>query len=94
MMEEMRKLIGAVRTLLNKAYYGPVPTLGPRLGKSLHMRVDDIDALGMMVHVHGGSDPRVDTCLLKLRYVNIIHRNDPRQNGPCNSQVLHKSAFA
>jgi integrase/recombinase XerD len=53
-VDEVRKLIGAVRTPHNRAYFWTVYSLGLRLGDGLHLQVGDIDAARMMVHVHHG----------------------------------------
>ena len=52
--DEVRRLIAAVRTHHNRAYFWTVYSLGLRLTEGLHLQVGDIDAARMMVHVHRG----------------------------------------
>jgi site-specific recombinase XerD len=53
-VEEVRRLIDAVRTPHNRAYFWTVYSLGLRLGEGLNLQVRDIDGGRMMVHVHRG----------------------------------------
>jgi integrase/recombinase XerD len=51
-VDEVRRLIAAVRTPHNRADFQTVYSLGLRLGDGLHLQVGDIDSARMMVHVH------------------------------------------
>ncbi len=53
-IDEVRRLIAAVRTPHNRTYFQTVYSLGLRLGEGLHLQVGDIDSARMMVHVHRG----------------------------------------
>jgi integrase len=53
-VEGVRRLIAAVRTPHNRAYFWTVYSLGLRLGEGLNLQVRDIDGGRMMVHVHRG----------------------------------------
>jgi len=52
--EEVRALLGRVRTPHNRAYLSTVYACGLRLQEALYLEVSDIDADRMMVHVHRG----------------------------------------
>jgi integrase len=53
-VEEVRRLIAAVRTPHNHAYFWTAYSLGLRLEEALHLQVGDIDSQRMMVHVRRG----------------------------------------
>jgi len=53
-VDEVRRLIAAVRTHQYRAYFWTVYSLGLRLAEGLHLQVGDIDSARMMVHVHRG----------------------------------------
>jgi site-specific recombinase XerD len=53
-VDEVRRLIDAVRTHHNRACFRTVYSLGLRLGEGLHLQVGDIDSARMLVHVHRG----------------------------------------
>src|SRR6516165_2564332 len=53
-VDEVRRLIAAVRTPHNRAYFWTVYSLGLRLEEGLRLQVGDIDGGRMMVHVHRG----------------------------------------
>lgn len=56
--EEVRALLGCVRTPHNRAFLTTVYALGLRLQEAQHLEVSDIDAQRMMVHVHRGKGAR------------------------------------
>jgi len=66
-VEELRRLIDAVRTHHHRAYFWTVYSLGLRLGEGLHLQVGDIDSARMLVHVHRGKGA-------KDRYVPLPSR--------------------
>ena len=49
-----RRLIDAVRTPHNKAFFWTVYSLGLRLQEALNLQVGNIDSARMVVHVHRG----------------------------------------
>ena len=79
--DEVRRLIAAVRTHHNRAYFWTVYSLGLRLTEGLHLQVGDIDAARMMVHVHRGKDakdrfvPLPSSTLKTLREYWATHRH-------------------
>ena len=52
--EEVRAVLGCVRTPHNRAYLSTVYGCGLRLQEALHLEVSDIDSARMMLHVHRG----------------------------------------
>jgi integrase/recombinase XerD len=52
--EEVRRLLGCVRTAHNHAFLSTVYACGLRLQEALHLEVSDIDSDRMMIHVHRG----------------------------------------
>jgi site-specific recombinase XerD len=80
-VDEVRQLIGAVRTLHNRTYFGTVSSLGLRLGEGLHLQVGDIDAARMMVPGHRGKGakdrfvplPRRTLAMLRADWVTHRH---------------------
>lgn len=79
--DEVRRLIEAVRTPHNKAYFWTVYSLGLRLNEGLHLQVGDIDSQRMLVHVHRGKGakdryiPLPAKTLAVLREYWKTHRN-------------------
>jgi site-specific recombinase XerD len=80
-VDEVRRLIAAVRTPHNRAYFWTVYSLGLRLGEGLNLQVRDIDAARMMVHVHRGKGakdryvPLPSSTLQVLRKYWATHRH-------------------
>jgi integrase/recombinase XerD len=80
-VDEVRRLIDAVRTAHNKAYLWTVYSLGLRLNEGLHLQVGDIDSGRMLVHVHRGKGakdryiPLPPKTLAMLRDYWATHRN-------------------
>src|SRR5262245_25454515 len=80
-VEEVRRLIAAVRTPHNRTYFQTVYSLGLRLGEGLHLQVGDIDSARMMVHVHRGKGakdrfvPLPSSTLQALRAYWATHRH-------------------
>ncbi len=66
-IDEVRRLIDAVRTPHNSAYFWTVYSLGLRLTEGLHLQVRDIDSAPVMVHVRHGKGA-------KDRYVPLPSR--------------------
>jgi integrase/recombinase XerD len=104
-VDEVRQLIGAVRTLRHRIYFWTVYSLGLRLTEGLRLQVGDIDSARMLVHVHlgkGAKDrfvPLPSRTLALLREYWLIHRNpvwlfpavgsDRRQAGSSDRPVVH-----
>ncbi len=80
-VEEVRRLLAAVRTPHNRAYFRAVYSLGLRLEEGLHLQVGDIDSGRMMVHVHHGKGakdryvPLPSSTLRSLREYWRTHRH-------------------
>ena len=53
-IDEVHRLIGAVKQPRNAAYLWTVYSLGLRLEEGLNLQVGDLDAQRMMVHIHRG----------------------------------------
>jgi site-specific recombinase XerD len=79
--EEVRKVLGCVRTPHNYAYLATVYACGLRLTEALNLEVSDIDSSRMMLHVHRGKGakdrfvPLPKTALSILRTHWKTHRN-------------------
>jgi site-specific recombinase XerD len=71
-VEEVRRLIDAVRTHHNRAYFWIVYSLGLRLGEGLHLQVGDIDSTRMLVHVHRGKGAKDRYVPLPSRTLNVL----------------------
>jgi site-specific recombinase XerD len=80
-IDEVRRLIDAVRTPHNKAYFWTVYSLGLRLQEGLNLHLGDIDSQRMLVHVHRGKGakdryvPLPPKTLTMLRDYWKTHRN-------------------
>lgn len=80
-VEEVRRIIDAVRTPHNKTYLWTVYSLGLRLQEGLALEVGDIDSARMLVHVHRGKGakdryvPLPASTLAMLRQYWATHRN-------------------
>ena len=71
-VEEVRRLVAAVRTHHNRAYFWTVYSLGLRLGEGLHLQVGDIDGARMLVHVHRGKGAKDRYVPLPSRTRNVL----------------------
>jgi integrase/recombinase XerD len=80
-IDEVRRLIAAVRTPHNRTYFQAVYSLGLRLGEGLNLQVGDSDSARMMVHLRhgkGGKDrfvPLPSSTLKSLREYWATHRH-------------------
>jgi integrase/recombinase XerD len=98
-VDEVRKLIDAVRTPHNKAYLWTVYSLGLRLQEGLNLQVGDIDGQRMLVHVHRGKGakdrfvPLPPRTLSMLREYWATHRN-PVWLFPATGRDGHQAATA
>jgi integrase/recombinase XerD len=68
-VEEVRRLLGEVKTVQNHTFLSTVYSCGLRLQEALHLEVSDIDSNPdrMMIHVHRGKGA-------KDRYVPLLHK--------------------
>jgi integrase/recombinase XerD len=57
-VEEVRRLMGAVRTPHNRTYFWTLYSLGLRMTEGLHLQTGDIDGARRLVHVHRGKGAR------------------------------------
>jgi site-specific recombinase XerD len=79
--DEVRELIGAVRTIHNRTYLWTVYSCGLRLTEGLHLQVGDIDGKRKMVHVHRGKGAKdrylilPSSTLTRLREYWSTHRH-------------------
>ena len=98
-VEEVRRLIAAVRTPHNRTYFRTVYSLGLRLTEGLHLQVGDIDSARMMVHVHRGKGakdrfvPLPSSTLKGLREYWATHRH-PTWIFPATGRDHRKAATA
>jgi len=80
-IDEVHRLIKAVKQHRNAAYFWTVYSLGLRLEEGLHLQVGDLDAKRMMVHIHRGKGakdrylPLPKSTLAILRDYWSTHRN-------------------
>jgi site-specific recombinase XerD len=98
-VDEVRRLILAVRTPHNQAYFWTVYSLGLRLAEGLHLQVGDIDIERMMVHVRRGKGakdryvPLPSRTLTVLRQYWTTHRH-PEWLFPARDRDGHLAATA
>ena len=65
-VEEVRRLLGCVKTPHNHTFLSTVYSCGLRLQEALHLEVSDIQSQRMLIHVHRGKGA-------KDRYVPLPH---------------------
>jgi site-specific recombinase XerD len=98
-VDEVRRLIAAVRTPHNRAYFWTVYSLGLRLEEGLHLQVGDIDGERMLVHVRRGKGakdryvPLPGRTLSVLRQYWATHRH-PEWLFPATGRDGHQTATA
>jgi site-specific recombinase XerD len=73
-IDEVRRLIDAVRTPHNKAFFWTVYSLGLRLQEALNLQVGDIDSSRMVVHVHRGKGAKDRYVPLPPRTLTVLRR--------------------
>jgi site-specific recombinase XerD len=73
-IDEVRRLIDAVRTRHNKAYFWTVYSLGLRLQEALHLQIGDIDSARMVVHVHRGKGAKDRFIPLPPRTLTVLRQ--------------------
>lgn len=80
-IDEVHRLIRAIKQHRNAAYFWTVYSLGLRLEEGLNLQIGDIDSKRMMVHVHRGKGakdrylPLPESTLIILREYWSTHRN-------------------
>ncbi|MCI0628922.1 MAG: site-specific integrase [Acidobacteria bacterium] len=80
-VQEVRRLIGAIRKNYLRVYLWTVYSCGLRLSEGLHLQVRDIDKDRMLIHVHRGKGakdryvPLPPATLAMLRQHWATHRN-------------------
>jgi integrase/recombinase XerD len=73
-VDEVRRLIAAVRTPHNQAYFWTAYSLGLRLEEALHLQVGDIDSQRMMVHVRRGKGAKDRYVPLPSRTLTVLRQ--------------------
>jgi integrase/recombinase XerD len=73
-IDEVRRLIGAVRTAHNKTFFWTVYSLGLRLQEALCLQVGDIDSARMVVHVHRGKGAKDRYVPLPPHTLTVLRR--------------------
>jgi site-specific recombinase XerD len=73
-VDEVRRLIAAVRTAHNQAYFWTVYSLGLRLEEGLHLQVGDIDSERMLVHVRRGKGAKDRYVPLPSRTLTVLRQ--------------------
>ena len=74
-IDEVRRLIDAVRLPHVKTFFWTVYSLGLRLQEALHLQVGDIDGQRMLVHVHLGKGARDRYVPLPERTLTILRQH-------------------
>ena len=98
-IDEVQRIMAALRTPHNRAYLWTVYSLGLRLQEGLALQVGDIDGGRMLVHVHRGKGakdryvPLPARTLAVLREYWATHRN-PRLLFPATGRDHRRAATA
>ena len=98
-VDEVRRLIAAVRTPHNRTFFWTVYSLGLRLEEGLHLQVGDIDGERRLVHVRRGKGakdryvPLPGRTLTALREYWATHRH-PTWLFPATGRDGHRAATA
>jgi integrase/recombinase XerD len=71
-LEEVRRLIHAVRLPHHKTYFWTVYSLGLRRTEALHLQVGDIDSARALVHVHRGKGAKDRYVPLPSRTLHVL----------------------
>ena len=98
-VDEVRRLIAAVRTPHHRTFFWTVYSLGLRLEEGLHLQIGDIDGERMLVHVRRGKGakdryvPLPGRTLKALREYWATHRH-PTWLFPARGRDGHRAATA
>jgi integrase/recombinase XerD len=98
-LEEVRTILGCVRTPHNRAFLSTVYACGLRLQEAQHLEISDIDSQRKMIHVHRGKGakdrfvPLPESTLQCLRRHWVTHRH-PRLIFPALGRGRNQAAQA
>jgi integrase/recombinase XerD len=98
-LEEVRTILGCVRTPHNRAFLSTVYACGLRLQEAQHLEISDIDSQRKMIHVHRGKGakdrfvPLPESTLQCLRRHWVTHRH-PRLLFPALGRGRNQAAHA
>jgi integrase/recombinase XerD len=98
-LEEVRTILGCVRTPHNRAFLSTVYACGLRLQEAQHLEISDIDSQRKMIHVHRGKGakdrfvPLPESTLQCLRRHWVTHRH-PRLLFPALGRGRNQAAQA
>ena len=98
-LEEVRTILGCVRTPHNRAFLSTVYACGLRLQEAQHLEISDIDSQRKMIHVHRGKGakdrfvPLPESTLQCLRRHWVTHRH-PRLIFPALGRGRNRAAQA
>ena len=98
-LEEVRAILGCVRTPHNRAFLSTVYACGLRLQEAQHLEISDIDSQRKMIHVHRGKGakdrfvPLPESTLQCLRRHWVTHRH-PRLLFPALGRGRNQAAHA
>lgn len=98
-LEEVRTILGCVRTPHNRAFLSTVYACGLRLQEAQHLEISDIDSQRKMIHVHRGKGakdrfvPLPETTLKTLRQHWVTHRH-PRLIFPALGRGRNRASQA
>lgn len=98
-LEEVRAILGCVRTPHNRAFLSTVYACGLRLQEAQHLEISDIDSQRKMIHVHRGKGakdrfvPLPESTLQCLRRHWVTHRH-PRLLFPALGRGRNRAAQA
>lgn len=98
-LEEVRAILGCVRTSHNRAFLSTVYACGLRLQEAQHLEISDIDSQRKMIHVHRGKGakdrfvPLPESTLQCLRRHWVTHRH-PRLLFPALGRGRNQAAQA
>lgn len=104
-IEEVHRILGAIRMPQNRAFFTLVYSCGLRLQEAIHIQLGDIDGQRMFIHVQRGKGakdryvPLPEKTLLELRAYWKTHRNPvwlfpalgrDGKGGPTAQEPVHK----
>ena len=81
-IDEVHRLIGAIKQHRNAAYFWTVYSLGLRLEEGLNLQVGDLDSGRMMVHVHRGKGAKDRYLPLPKSTLKILREYWPTHRNP------------
>lgn len=98
-VDEVRRLLGCVRTLHNHAFLSTVYSCGLRLQEAQYLEVSDIDSQRMMIHVHRGKGAKdrlvpLPHATLQLLRTHWRHHKHPRLLFPALGRNGHSAHTA